>query len=86
MCDGVLRFCFLIFPGWPENEFCHENFRLTSRIRANHLILGKLTSIVSKSLRIRSFDRLEKVEFQEMKIEFQLKIDLRMAVDEVKLG
>ncbi|CAF4223094.1 unnamed protein product, partial [Rotaria sordida] len=25
---------------WPEKEFCRENFRLTSRIRANHIMIG----------------------------------------------
>lgn len=25
---------------WHENEFCHDNFRLASRIRANHLVLA----------------------------------------------
>jgi hypothetical protein len=37
----VFVFEMIRFLGWPENEFCRENFRLTSRIRANHLMLGE---------------------------------------------
>ena len=49
--------------GWPENEFCHENFRLTSRIRANHLVLGKSRRMLSTFVYlyvsiIRSFEHM----------------------------
>ncbi|CAF4024842.1 unnamed protein product [Rotaria sp. Silwood2] len=30
----------ILRPCWPETEFCRENFRLTSRIRANHIMLA----------------------------------------------
>ena len=36
-----------IVLGWPENEFCPENFRLTSRIRSNHLMLGEFNQALS---------------------------------------